>query len=288
MPFFVIKGTFHVLGTSPNGDSIRFRADDDSKWNLLAASPNPPVMLKGPAHAAQLRFEGIDAPETHYQLPNSVYQYHQPLPFGIAARDRLLAEVGIEGVVWNSPGIITQAQDGARGYILSRATDKYGRPVAFVYAGDPPLSIADGSSLRLDVAHLRESVNYKLAAAGLVYPAYYKGLFPDLRLELTAAIGNARQAGIGVWSKDKTNSGVDVIDLGSVTDRHLILPKLFRRIVEYIDGGGGIEGFDDFLAARQEGVLALSQGHFTHLDNVVNVEGTTVSLSRPPEDLVFL
>ena len=30
MPFFIIKGTFHVLGYSPDGDSIRFQADDDA------------------------------------------------------------------------------------------------------------------------------------------------------------------------------------------------------------------------------------------------------------------
>lgn len=28
MPFFLIKGTFHVVGYQPDGDSIRFQADN--------------------------------------------------------------------------------------------------------------------------------------------------------------------------------------------------------------------------------------------------------------------
>jgi hypothetical protein len=37
----------------------------------------------------------------------------------------------------------------------------------------------------LNVARLKQSVNYTLTAEGLVFPTYYKGLFPDLRHALT-------------------------------------------------------------------------------------------------------
>jgi hypothetical protein len=36
MSFKVIKGTFHVVGYSPDGDSIRFKADDKEKWGALS------------------------------------------------------------------------------------------------------------------------------------------------------------------------------------------------------------------------------------------------------------
>ena len=62
MPFRVIRGTFHVLGYSPDGDSVRFAADVESRWNLLAG---PPVRLNGKRHA-QLRLEAIDTLETHF------------------------------------------------------------------------------------------------------------------------------------------------------------------------------------------------------------------------------
>ena len=38
MPFVVIKGTFHVVGYSPDGDSVRFMADDKGLWSKLKES----------------------------------------------------------------------------------------------------------------------------------------------------------------------------------------------------------------------------------------------------------
>jgi len=32
MPFVVIKGTFHIEGYSPDGDSVRFKADNKEHW----------------------------------------------------------------------------------------------------------------------------------------------------------------------------------------------------------------------------------------------------------------
>src|SRR4051812_14468705 len=62
MPFSLIKGTFHVAGYSPDGDSIRFQADDKSLWAKLSG---PPAKLNAREHT-QLRFEAIDTLETHY------------------------------------------------------------------------------------------------------------------------------------------------------------------------------------------------------------------------------
>jgi hypothetical protein len=66
-----------------------------------------------------------------------------------------------------------------------------------------------------------------------------------------------------------------------------ILPKLFRRLAEFLDGGGTLSGFTQFLANRSEGVTVISSAHFTHFDTVVDVQGTTVRLKEPPENLMF-
>ena len=94
MGFHVIRGTFHVVGYSPDGDSIRFKAADKTNWSLLAG---PPAKLNGKDHA-QLRLEAIDTLETHYG------SQHQPLKFAKAAMDHLLAQLGITGVVFNAAG----------------------------------------------------------------------------------------------------------------------------------------------------------------------------------------
>jgi len=53
MPFTIIKSTFHVLGYSPDGDSIRFRADNEANWATLSGRP---PRLNARRHA-QLRLE---------------------------------------------------------------------------------------------------------------------------------------------------------------------------------------------------------------------------------------
>ena len=60
MSFNLIKGTFHVKGYSPDGDSIRFRAKDPTNWKKLSG---PAVGLNALGHA-QLRIEAMDALET--------------------------------------------------------------------------------------------------------------------------------------------------------------------------------------------------------------------------------
>ncbi len=275
MPFYVIKGTFHVKGYSPDGDSIRFQADHEANWTKLAG---PPVKLNARRHA-QLRLEAIDTLETHYR------NTHQPLTLATKALDFLLHDLGITGVQWDTlRTIITAANDGTAGYIITRTVEPNRRPVAFVYAGSPPE--ADGSQIFLEADRVRQSLNYQLLETGLAYPTYYQGLFPDLRRALTEAVSYARQAN-GIWAEDRTNAGFEVTGLESISQEHVILPKLFRRLAEYLEGGGSVAGFKEFLAARAEGVFIISSAHFTHFDTVVEVGGNSVKMTEPPENLVF-
>ena len=179
---------------------------------------------------------------------------------------------------------MTGAADGVGGFILSRATEKYGRPVSFVYAGN--VDLVDGSEVFLNPARLRKSINYKLLQAGMAYPTYYEGLFADLREVMTRAVQEARSAGKGVWAADKS-SGVVVGKLSAITDKHPVLPKLFRRLVAYLEDHSSVAGFVDHLAASPEGVLVLSKQNFTHFDDVIQQSGKRVGLTVPPEDLVF-
>jgi hypothetical protein len=108
-----------------------------------------------------------------------------------------------------------------------------------------------------------------------------------LREALTEAVGRAREAKRGVWAEDRTNVGFEVEGLEAITDEHVILPKLFRRLAEYLEAGGSVEGFEEFLAARDEEVIVISTVHPTHFDTVVEVKGNTVRMTEPPENLIF-
>ena len=277
MAFFLIKGTFHVKGYSPDGDSIRFRARNPDNWKKLSG---PAAELNARCHAP-LRVEGVDALETHYQ------GYHQPMKLARAACRYLLSYLGIAEVVWDeSQSMVIKAQDETEGYILARSTEANRRPVAFVFAGG--IEHRDGSEVILDESILKRSLNYGLIARGLAYPTYYNGLFSDLRLPLTRAMAHARSEELGVWPFDLTTKGFSVPGLEPLTENVVILPKLFRRLVDYMGDGGMMDGFRAHLQARCEPLVRVSQVHFTRLDAVVDVKGDRVRLTESPENLIFL
>lgn len=286
MPFTLIVGTFHIMRKSPDGDSMRFKANRKTNWSKLSG---PPVGLNS-QNQAQLRFEAIDALETHYTVGPPAGRVHQPQALAFAATDAMLTMAGFEGVIWgpNHSRVTDVLHDGVAGYILSRAAERFRRPVAFVFAGAPPEDDADGSQVFLDANRMKQSINYEMLRVGHAYPTYYEGLFNDLRDAMTGAARSARKAKRGVWRDDKTTSGVIAKNLASITDQHPILPKLFRRLADYMnDHNQSVASFKTHLQSRPENVLQLSTQNFTHFDAFVDLTGKTVKLTVPPEDLVF-
>jgi hypothetical protein len=113
-------------------------------------------------------------------------------------------------------------------------------------------------------------------------------LFPDLRTALTNIATAARAEKRGLWPDDRTTAGFAVTGLQSITDEHIILPKLFRRLASYLEAGGTVQGFDAYLAQQMEPVVIISSAHATHLDTVVDVTGDTVRMTEPSENLMFI
>jgi hypothetical protein len=70
----------------------------------------------------------------------------------------------------------------------------------------------------------------------------------------------------------------------------VILPKLFRRLIDYALGNGdsSLDGFTAFLTARNDRLFVISEAHATGLDNITTVTGQTIKLTHPPEDLIFI
>lgn len=276
MPFHVITGSFFATNYSPDGDTIRFRPDNASDLGVIEGVP-PSVNARG--HAS-LRLEGIDALETHFE------GRHQPLLLANAARDRLLQLVGITNVVWDShQGSVTSSNDGTPGFIISRATDKFGRIIAFAFTGAAPAN--SSAPIFLDTALVDISINAQMIRDGLAFPTYYSSLFADLRNHLTGLVAAARAAGTGVYGIDTTTTLFAVPNIGALTDQHVIMPKLFRRASAYVAAAGTIVGFKQALADNTEPVLDLTQGNFTHLDTFVEEIGNQIRLTRRPEELVF-
>lgn len=280
MSFKVIKGTFHIVGYSPDGDSIRFKALDKSNWDSLEGRK---VALNAKEHA-QLRIEAIDTLETHYK------NQHQPLQFADAAALRLFSLLGIKNVTWNrSHSRVISADDGVEGFIISRTTEENGRPVSYVF--NASLGLQDGQEIFLEKSLVRKSANFRLLREGLAYPTFYDGLFYDLRELFAAETEKVRAQKKGLWVADSSHKFMQINSLADVTDTLVILPKLFRRMVAFFKDNPVFDPikFLQFLDKGNEQVLILHKLHFTHLEDVLEVKPSgEIRLKEKPEELVFL
>ncbi|HEY9371147.1 MAG TPA: nuclease, partial [Streptomyces sp.] len=120
------------------------------------------------------------------------------------------------------------------GWILTRGAASDHRCIALAGRGTPPA--ASGTEIHVDEALLRTTFNHHVLAVGLAYPTYYTNLFLDLCNELTAAVHQA-QAAVpkkGLWADDDILDGASVTSMLSLQNDVVILPKLFRRLVDYL------------------------------------------------------
>lgn len=310
MPFTAIAGRFRVLGQTqagtpsgfaPDGDSVQFAPDDPAlleRLPVLAA----PVDLTA-VGSTQLRMEGIDALELHYSGS------HQPRPLADQARDMLMQHLGLTPLTYRAPHH-TQVEppavnDAQPGWIASRSLDLYGRPIAWLFTGTPP--VPDGAELFLTPDHIRASANHAQLVAGAAYPLLYDTLFAQLRAVMANAAIAAQAAGVGLWTQDRTQTGADGYSVPALEQSGVIWPKLYRRLVEFHsnpdanhDGGQDgdrnagpgrdLVGFLEWLATEKpEQVLDLDDdANFTHFDNLITVDGNQVRLLRAPHRIVVL
>lgn len=264
MPFTLIKGRFKPEAGRPDGDSVRFLANNINFWENLRGKPVELGDGVQTQDTAQLRFEGIDAIERRAIQPLSNQ-----------ATENMFRLINYNPTTNPEPV----------GYILTRMTDDLpGRPICFAFAGDT--SEEDGSEIYLDGPMLRNSVNYQQARDGYAYPLYYNTLFADLREEFNEAIALAKQNNLGYWPDDKTLEGVTVQERSDLEDIPPIWPKLWRRLDEFFrEEANSLAGFEEYLEQRNERVDILSIMEERGLQDVVEVQGDRVRMTEPPENL---
>ncbi len=269
--FKIIKGAFHVKGYQPDGDSIRFKADNDANWNFF---PNADTDKK-----KQLRIEAIDALETHYE------GYHQPMPFALAALEKLLALIGIKNVKYSlSVTHIVDADDETPGFIASTGMDRYKRPISFLFPADAPLT--DGAILDIGQLPLEQSVNYLLLREGLVYPTFYTSTEPLVVDKFRTAVQRAKIGGRGLWAIDRTPD-FTLWDTRTIQDDIMILPKLFRRLVGFFDRYQDFNELHDYMVRQQDDLQLINNPTPRSLSSLMTIKGRRLKLKKPVEDILF-
>lgn len=275
MRYKIIKGSFHVSGYSPDGDSIRFQADNQEHWDFFkwkqAKNKN--------REKKQLRFEAIDALETHYE------ESHQPRSFGVAALEVLLKMVDIDQVVYNiAITKITSAADGTTGFIASPALDIYDRPISLVFSGDTNLE--NGQELSASDLPLDSSINLKLLKLGLVYPTFYSSMEQELIDIFSKTTKKARSDKIGVWALDKTHD-FTLWNKDTIQNDIVILPKIFRRLTSFFIKKSSYDELDNYLRKSRDKVLIRATGEKKKLYEIMEIEGRKIKFLEKPEDLIF-
>lgn len=271
MTYILIKGYFYVVGYSPDGDSIKFKAKSKARWNKINTEHREKFEenLAADNGIITLRLQGIDALETHYTppplpKPKDLKQkkpatskkpdpggHKQPEALGKLATDEFMHLLGIHKAEWKSFGkntwvnrvyiekrgkevvIEEKYQDKIPGYIVTNDVEKNGRPLAWVFPGSTRKR--DGTQMTTDelAARLEQSANYQLSRKGLVYPYFFMTLAGKLRDKLAEAAQQAQAEAVNLWQRDQTVEGVNITTLRRITDDHEIYPYLFRRIIKH-------------------------------------------------------
>ena len=260
MPFLTIKGVFNPQSGIPDGDSVRFLADDDSLFDLLEGQ----VDFKSDGEV-QLRYEGIDA------LERAAIR-----PFSSDATEQNLQLLGGE-------------ENGQPGYILSNQIEQNGRPVCFVFTGEP--NDADGSEIVLEPETLQQSVNYQLLAEGFVYPLFYDTLYQELRDRLVEAVETARQDKLGIWTEDASNQGFTVQPPVNLAQLEPIFPKLWRRLETFYrrpsNQNKTAAQFLESLAQGSDRLFTIPDQRSIKFSTALEVSGDKLKLKYKPEEMIF-
>ncbi len=297
MSYKLIKGTFHIHypdtprnGPEPDGDTIKFKPDNRS---LVEALPHP----NRPAKFTQtgittIRFEGIDALETHFGIGDQ--EFHQAFDLAIAARDTMLAQCGFGDIDYfdNLPFKVESVENHPiEGYILSNGLDTFGRVIAFVFIGEH--SNMDGSQIFVTPDMLDKSINVHLLSAGHAYPAFYLSLPSDLRTHLANIITHTRNDRIGLWQEATatTSQTADIPNADALQDL-AIWPKLFRRLAAFFqDGHTDLNVFDEWLRADpkdRDDRLILPNQELGNMHDLIAINNTQVGLNFAPETVVIV
>lgn len=278
----LIKGDFVIEGKEPDGDSVRFVPRQANAFQGLYRASK---VKSSPADGSvQLRFEGIDAPETHYG--------GQQQPMGIRARDILLGEYfRFTNVETSGAKVISADQQSISGFILTQGMDVHGRPISFVFAGDSQAN--DLANVELSGELLERSANAQMLEEGNAYLLAYESLPEELRAILAGKAQQARDARRGVWSEDQSGE-FRLEDFDSINEKGaLIYPKLFRRSVDFLKakaGDSSLLDIHDWLESKPEEddeVRLIKSNVSVHFGDLIAQNNNRVSLQADLLDMVF-
>jgi endonuclease YncB( thermonuclease family) len=285
--FLLIRGSFVIVGKQPDGDSVRFIADDT---NLFSQLKNNSRIRLSKDNSVQLRFEAIDAPELHY--------LGAAQPMGSESRDALLKLMGFKDPQFRNDGatVTSAGVQTVRGAILSNAAEVNGRPISYVLLEKDARGLTDGTRVGVSDAILQKTLNAKQLTNGMAYLTVYSSTPKTHQSFLRALTLQARASRLGVWARD-ASANFKLVNKDSVGERGaLILPKLFRRAISYLNARAknpNLRSIKDWMISTQntgisEDDLVRINLQTVRLSSLLNIVGNQVKFAGDTNDLVFV
>jgi len=291
--YTLIKGNFHIFypdspkqGPEPDGDTITFEPNNIELINSF--NKRKPDLNQ--RNIAKIRFEGVDALETHFLFS------HQRLDFAYKARDYMLASLGFENIIyWDIDRLHNKVKSVNKnprpGYILANEIDSYGRVIAFVFPDD--INETDGANYFIDSSILKKSINYKMIQEALVYPALYTTMPLDLAKIIAEETRSARAKIAGIFQIEDVNTKKSATINGvKALQKMCMWPKLFRRLVAFYDKGySHLIDFKPWLRenpVERDDKLLLPNGEIGNMHDLFSVSDNSIQLNYEPEDIIIL
>jgi endonuclease YncB( thermonuclease family) len=297
MPYTLIHGSFHIhnpaaprTGPEPDGDTVKFQPNNRDLV-LRLPRPNRGAEFNGSGQVS-LRFEAIDALETHFSVGGD--RFHQEMGLALAARDALLAQMGFGEVKFfaDRPFKVESVEHHpVPGYILSNGLDTFGRVIAFVFVSAP--AEIDGTQVFLTPDRLDASLNAFMLKNGHAWAGFYLGMPAELREPLRGLTVEARTAGRGLWATALGTPGKPA-DIAGLDDLQqlAIWPKLFRRLVPYFrEDNTGFAALDAWLRAdpkNRDDRLLLPNRELGNMHDLIDAHADRIVLTHFPEDVVIV
>jgi endonuclease YncB( thermonuclease family) len=276
-----IKGSIDInqfwpTGKSPNilsdADTVHVQVDPKSSFvfegNVTRAfdfawvttrknkdgshSPNYVIVSQTTPNAhVKIRLQGIDAPELHYRKGQKEVEVRQ----NWGKRTTLELRKFLKS---RASGMMIDCHVETLVKVPNDVFDKYGRLI-----GD--IMIADGSSIL--------NVNHWLVKKGWAFPTHYNsmqlGEIDAINVAWASAKGGFRKSIVKRVANDMYGlpageAGDDPAEAKKDKGK-LVLPKMFRRLVEFSEDSKGTATLKDFLAAFKKGDLVIKLADFKKL-----------------------
>ena len=291
--YTVVTGEFHIFypdlprsGPQPDGDTITFKPDDPSIVERLQRFSGRAPKFNGRG-TIPVRFEGIDALETHFQ------QMHQDMRWAKAARTHLLDELGFGEVkFWEDlPHNVREVENNpTRGFLFANGIESNGRLLGLVCTGTSPA--ANGSPFRVEPEHLDTCVNLAQLHEGLAYAELYDTMPLALQRVFRSTLIEAREVRRGMWpSEDVAKCKFARIPLLANLQKLVMWPKLYRRLAAYFAAGhAGLGAFDDWIredSVDRDDFLRLPDGELGNMHDIYEIDGDRMALHFDPWTLTI-